>query len=338
MPQELIVIAENIHATRVVLSPERKGEKAVRLEEGGVAITYMSTEGTESLMRLPDEYLESQEYRDGKIKHIRIAIEKGMAGQSDGAEYLRSMAEAQIQASADYLDVNVDEISPDVEKQVEAMRWAARMLGQFSPIPLSIDSSRPLVIQAGLEVCDRSKGRPLVNSASLERPESLELAYEYDANVIISAFGTSGLPSGVEDRLGNIEAMIERAKSNGLTSERIFVDPLVLPVGTNSAAGEAFLLTVRRLRSKYGRDVHITGGLSNVSFGLPGRRLLNEVFFVLAVEAGCDSAIIDPTQIDVNRVAEVNRDSAAFHLAYNALTGKDEFCMEYVTAYREGRI
>jgi 5-methyltetrahydrofolate--homocysteine methyltransferase len=338
IPKNLIIVAENIHATRVVISPERGGKKAVLLDDGGVAVTYNALDGTKALMRLADDYKQSPEYGEGKIKHVRVAVEKGMMGQPDGIEYLQSMAKSQIDAGAGFLDVNVDEISPTVEKQVEAMTWVARRLGQFSPAPLSIDSSRPQVIEAGLEVCDPSKGRPLINSASLERPELLDSAVKYNTDVIVSAFGRTGMPSGVEDRVANIAEMMRCVDDRGIKRDRVFLDPLVLPVGTDPAAGKSFLETVRQLRSMYGPDVHITGGLSNVSFGIPGRPLLNEVFFLLALEAGCDSAIIDPTQVRVENVDKIDRDSLAFRLSHDALTGKDPFCMDYIAAFREGKL
>lgn len=338
MPENLTVVAENIHATRVVLSPERKGKKAVLLDDGGVAVTYTALDGTKALMRLPGDYKARPEYGEGKIKHVCVAIEKGMGGYADGMEYLQSMAKAQMDAGADFLDVNVDEISPEVERQMEAMTWTARMLAEFSSVPLSIDSSNPQVIQAGLEVCDPSKGRLLINSASLERPEVLDLSVKYDTEVIASAFGTSGIPSGIEDRVGNIMEMMKRVDAGGISRDRVHLDPLVLPVGTDPTAGKSFLETVRQLRSTYGSEVHITGGLSNVSFGIPARRLLNEVFFLLALEAGCDSAIIDPIQIKIENVQNIDRGSAAFRLAHDVLTGKDQFCMEYVRAFREGRL
>ncbi|HOE10096.1 MAG TPA: dihydropteroate synthase [bacterium] len=338
MTNDLIVIAENIHATRIVLSPERKGKKCVVLDDGSVAIPFVDPNGRERQLRLPQAYRESQEYADGKIKHVRVAIEMGMSGEADGVDYLRSLAQAQIEAGAAFLDVNVDEVSPMVERQIEAMRWITGVLAPFSRVPLSIDSSHPEVIEAGLKGCDVSKRRPLINSASLERPEVLDLAARYDTEVIISACGASGIPSGVEDRVANIEEMVNLAKARGIGLDRIHLDPLVLPVGTDSENGNYFLETVRWARSRYGAEIHISGGLSNVSFGVPARKLLNEVFLILAMDAGCDSAIIDPTQVRAQNIQKIDRDSLGFRLASDALTGKDPFCMEYVTAFREGRL
>ncbi|MFH1743768.1 MAG: dihydropteroate synthase [bacterium] len=338
MSRDTIIIAENIHATRVVLSPERKGKKSVLLEDGGVALKYTGLDGSPALMQLPQTCIESPQYAEGKIKHVQVAIEKGMAGEADGIEYLQSMAKEQIDAGADFLDVNVDEVSPDAEKQVEAMTWIVQVLAPFSSVPLSIDSSNSQVIEQGLAACDSSKGRSLINSASLERPDLLDLAVQYKTEVIVSAFGTKGMPSGADDRVANITEMMKHVEDAGIGLDRVHLDALVFPVATDSTAGISFLESVRQFRSMYGSEIHITGGLSNVSFGIPARKLLNEVFLLLALEAGCDSAIIDPIQVRVENIQSLDRDSLAFQLACDALTGKDMFCAEYVSAFREGKL
>ncbi len=330
-----IIIGENIHASRVVLTPERKGKKTRLLEDGRVGLVAPDS-GGERLMILPDGYKETPEYTQGKIKHVRAAVELGMMGDEEGLHYLQSLAQSQIDAGASFLDVNVDEISPNPDQQINAMSWTAKVLSEFSSVPLSIDSSNSTVLETGLESCDRSKGRLLINSASLERLEVLDLAVRFETEVVISAFGGSDGSMTVEDRLNHLDEMLRHVDSRGIERERVHLDPLVFSVGTDPEAATRFLETVRQARSKYGDEIHITGGLSNISFGVPARKLLNEVFFLLALEAGCDSAIIDPLQLKVDRLEQLDRESEPFRLACDVLTGKDQFCMEYLTAYREG--
>ncbi len=336
MVSTLIIIAENIHASRVVLTPERNGKKTRVMDNGAVGLIHPASDGDS--MSLPHEYRETEEYAQGKIKHVRVAIELGMAGDTEGVRYLQSMARSQIQAGADFLDVNIDEMSSSVEKLVDAMNWTAGMMTDFSPVPLSIDSSVHDVLEAGLKCCDHSKGRPLINSASMERPEVLDLAVEYNTDVVVSAFGGSAGPLDVDERMKNFGEMMKRVDSLGIEPERVYLDPLVFSVGTDPEAGNRFLEAVRRVRDEFGDEVHITGGLSNISFGMPARRLLNEVFVLMAMEAGCDSAIVDPLQVNVERIRQYDRDSEVFRLTMDALTGKDQFCVEYISAYREGKL
>ena len=134
----------------------------------------------------------------------------------------------------------------------------------------------------------------MLNSASLERAEALDLAAEIGGAVIVTAAGATGMPSDSEQRVANGSEMIERALARGIPMERIYVDPLVFPISVDGAFGEHCLAAIRELRGRFGPELHITGGMSNVSFGIPQRRLINDVFLVMAVEAGADSGIIDP--------------------------------------------
>jgi 5-methyltetrahydrofolate corrinoid/iron sulfur protein methyltransferase len=116
------------------------------------------------------------------------------------------------------------------------------------------------------------------------------------------------------------------------------VDPLVLPVGVDPEAGAQFLEATSKIRAALGSQVHITGGLSNVSFGLPGRRLLNEVFIDLAAEKGADSGIVDPVGSDMTRVFGRDRFSRPYKLAADLLTGVDQYGMEFISAFRAGEL
>jgi 5-methyltetrahydrofolate--homocysteine methyltransferase len=118
----------------------------------------------------------------------------------------------------------------------------------------------------------------------------------------------------------------------------LHVDPLVLPVAVEPEVGAWFLEAVRTLRATYGPEIHLTGGLSNVSFGLPLRKLLNDVFIDLAAEAGADSGIIDPVASDPRRILAQVREGRAQELAANLLTGRDPFGMEFLTAFRAGEL
>jgi 5-methyltetrahydrofolate--homocysteine methyltransferase len=178
----------------------------------------------------------------------------------------------------------------------------------------------------------------MLNSASLERADALELAAEIGGAVIVTSAGATGMPSDSEQRVANGSEMIERALARGIPMERIYVDPLVFPISVDGAFGEHCLAAIRELRLRFGPELHITGGMSNVSFGLPNRRLINDAFLVLAIEAGADSGIIDPVTSGVDRVLSLDRTSRPFQLALDVLSGADRHCRAYMKAYRAGEL
>jgi 5-methyltetrahydrofolate--homocysteine methyltransferase len=95
---------------------------------------------------------------------------------------------------------------------------------------------------------------------------------------------------------------------------------------------------IRDIRERYGPDIHITGGMSNVSFGIPNRRLINDAFLVMAIEAGADSGILDPLTNPPDRALSLNRDTRPFQLALDVLTGADRHCKAYMKAFRAGEL
>jgi 5-methyltetrahydrofolate--homocysteine methyltransferase len=146
------------------------------------------------------------------------------------------------------------------------------------------------------------------------------------------------MPASAGERVDNATRIVEEATRRGIARSRLYVDPLVMPVAVEPEVGSWFLEAVRTLRERFGPEIHLTGGLSNVSFGLPARRLLNDVFIDLAAEAGADSGIIDPVASDPRRIFAQDRTSRAFGLATDLLTGLDPFGMEFLAAYRAGEL
>jgi 5-methyltetrahydrofolate--homocysteine methyltransferase len=337
--QQFIIIGENIHTTRVVL---RNGKLVSTAPNGSEALRYTATNGEIRYLVIPDDLKRTQDYDEGRVKHIKIAVVAAMAGQepaaSEGIEYIRALVERQVKAGADFLDLNVDEVSLRPEEQKEAIRWLVRTVEVMSPLPLSIDSSNIEIIQAGLEACEGRAGRPLLNSASLERVEALDVAKSRNLPVIVTAAGQKGMPENDEQRVGNASRMVDAALAKGIALRDLFVDALVFPISVDSRFGNHCLEAIRQLRQKYGPEIHITGGLSNVSFGLPCRRLINDVWLNLAVEAGADSGIIDPVATDVRRILSIRTPNPHFLLAEDVLLGRDRNCKNFLRAYRKGDI
>jgi 5-methyltetrahydrofolate--homocysteine methyltransferase len=336
-----IIIGENIHCTRVV---RRDGARAGVGTDGRPALRFPDGTGGEALLPLPGSIVESSEFAtNGRIKHVMAAVRVGLAGgpEADVATaYVRWMAERQVHGGAAYLDLNVDEIDPSVEGRRQAMAWLVGAVGPVSRVPLSIDSSDASVLEAGLDAIDPAWTpgmAPLVNSASVERPEVLALCAQRGTPVVLSCTGRS-MPAGAQERIDRADEIIALALAAGLAPGDLYVDPLVIPVGVDPEAGAAYLQAVRAIRERHGRDIHITGGISNVSFGLPARRLVGDVFLDLCVGAGHDSGIVDPVASDIAAALTPDRDSEPYRLALALLTGADAFGMEFIEAFRAGRL
>jgi 5-methyltetrahydrofolate--homocysteine methyltransferase len=330
-----VVIGENIHTTRIVRNPS---SRIVEGESGQPAIAFVDERGERRLLPIPEEELRTQEYAEGRVKHVRSAVRLAKAGDELGVDYLRQMALEQIDAGAAFLDVNVDEYSHRLPEQIETMEFLVGLLGSVSTVPLSIDSSNEEIIQAGMAAASREAGAPMLNSASLERIEALDLAVESGGPVIVTASGESGMPSSAEERVENASRMVDAALEKGIGPDAIYVDPLVFPISVDGAFGDHVLDAIRALRARYGPEIHITGGMSNVSFGLPSRRLVNDAFLALAMDAGADSGIIDPLQTDVEQVRTLDRSSRQAELAFAVLSGADRHCREYMKAWRAGEL
>jgi Pterin binding enzyme len=333
-----LVVGENIHATRIL---KRAGRHAAELEDGTVAIAFDDADGSRAVLPVHPDTAAGRDFTAGKIKHVASAVRWGLDGGPNAdvaAAYIRSMVARQEAAGADWLDLNSDEVAADPETRARAMAWLVGVVEAAAKVPVAIDSSDVGVLAAGVAASTRPAGPLLLNSASLERPEVLELAAATGCAVILAASGRSGMPANAEERISNAVAMIEEAMARQIPPDRLFVDPLVLPVAVEPNAPGHVLETARQLRAEYGSSIHLTGGLSNVSFGLPERRLLNDVFIDLAVSAGIDSGIIDPVASDLVRVFGADRETEPYRLAADLLLGRDPFGGEYVAAFRDGRL
>lgn len=333
-----LVVGENIHATRVL---KRTGRHAAELPDGSAGVAFDAPDGTRQILPVHPDVATGRDFTGGRIKHVASAVRWGLAGGSQAdlaAAYIRAMAARQEAAGADWLDLNADEVASDSETRAAAMTWLVHVVEAAAGVPLSIDSSDVKVLAAGVAASAQPVGRLLVNSASLERPEVLDLVADTGCAVIVAASGRSGMPANAAERVANAIALIEEAVARQIPPELLYVDPLVLPVAVEPDAPGHVLEAARQLRAEYGHAIHLTGGLSNVSFGLPERRLLNDVFIDLAADAGIDGGIIDPIASDLARVFGADRDSEPYRLAADLLLGRDPFGGEYVAAFRAGRL
>ena len=332
---KFITIGENIHTTRVV---KRNGKRSTTLSNGTEVVSFVNKEGKQDYLPVTETYKEQQSYQQGSIKHVMLAVETGMSGSEDGSRFLQSEILAQEHKGVHFLDLNVDEISYKRATQIAAMEWLVSLYQEVASTPPSIDSSSIDIIEAGLRQYNGVLGRPLINSAALERIETLDLVQAHNAQVIVTASGKEGMPANSEERVRNAKLMIEEATKRNIDLSDIFVDLLVFPISVDSTFGTDYLEAVHAMRNEFGQQIHIIGGLSNVSFGLPKRKLINEVFIKLAIENGADGGIIDPVQTNIESVLSLDLDDPAAAIAAGMLMGHDEFCVRYLQAFRSNKL
>lgn len=245
----------------------------------------------------------------------------GEAAQKRDAEFFRDLARRQAAAGAHMLDVN----GGLAEQEVELLSWLVELVQDAVDIPLCLDSADPAAVLRALPLC---KQRPMVNSISEEpgRLAMLPVLKEHRPKVIALCLAASGMPSGAEDRVATASRLVDRLTAEGFVLDDIYVDPCVMPLATGPH-GKNLLVAVRQIAERY-PGIHISAGVSNVSFGLPVRKLLNETFLQLLMAHGLDTAIVDPG--DQQLMMEV--------IAAEALLGRDPQCRTYLRAYREGKL
>lgn len=250
-------------------------------------------------------------------KAIREAVEK------QNAEYIRQIAKAQIEAGANYLDVNCGTL---VFNEVEMMKWLVNTVQEAVEAPLCIDSPNPKAIEEGLSLV--KYGQPLINSITAEAErfgQILPLAQKYKAKVVALCMDDMGMPETADDRMRVVKNLHQSLTEAGIPEDDIYFDPLVIPVSTSDHAGLEVLETVDLITKEY-PNVHKVCGLSNISFGLPNRKALNQLFMVQTMTMGMDSYILDP----------LDRVMMGFFHGSQALLGKDPYCMNFLTEHRNG--
>jgi 5-methyltetrahydrofolate--homocysteine methyltransferase len=196
---------------------------------------------------------------------------------------------------------------------------------ETSDLPLSLDSSDTRILLDCIPLCRRPG---LVNSVSLEKDKTKEIfpaIAKTGWRGIALTCDNDGIPDDPQIKLTIARQIIQQAREYGIADDRIFIDPLVTTLATKQNSLQNFVEGIRVIREEF-PEIHFTSGLSNISFGMPYRRAINTQFLSLSMAAGMDSAILDPLSPDIQ---------AALY-ATNALLGNDEYCMEYLEAYREG--
>ncbi len=243
--------------------------------------------------------------------------------EARNADHILNEARRQRDAGATYLDVNTAMMRA---AEPEVMAWVIELIqGELPNALVAIDSANPAAVEAGFKV---HKGRPLLNSINgeVQRMDALiPLIREYTPRVIGLTINDEGITQDADKRYRIGAELIELLSKNEIGLDDIFIDPLIFPVSAELQAGNTSLAIIRRLKDNY-PGVHTVCGLSNISFGLPERRLINQVYMVLAMGHGLDAAIIDP--LDRRMMASI--------ITATTLLGQDKVCKNYLKAYRRG--
>jgi 5-methyltetrahydrofolate--homocysteine methyltransferase len=245
----------------------------------------------------------------------------GAAIENQDKEALQQIAVEQYENGADYIDVNAGVF---VGREAEYLKWLVNTIQEGLEAPCCIDSPDPGAIEAALSV---HKGTPMINSISMEKERYdalMPIIAGSDFKVVALCMSDAGMPETAEARISIAEELINCLVKNNVPLENIYVDPLVQPLSTNDSYGTEFLTSIEMIMNRF-PGIHTICGLSNISYGLPERALLNQTFMVMAITRGLDGAIVNP--LDKKMMASI--------VTAEALAGKDEWCAEYLQAYRQ---
>ncbi|TET13264.1 methyltetrahydrofolate cobalamin methyltransferase [Candidatus Aerophobetes bacterium] len=252
------------------------------------------------------------------IKDIEEAVKR------QDAAFIQDIAREQVASGANMLDVNV---GTRIYTEPDDMKWIVKVIQEVVDLPFCIDSPNPEAIEAGLSEC---KGKAMVNSITAEEKrveEIFPLLKKFNSKIVALTMDDKGIPEDVERRYSIAEKLIEVLTKSGVALEDIYIDPLVRPIGTDSKSGLVVLESIKTIMSSF-KGVHTICGLSNVSFGLPKRSLLNRAFLLMAMAMGLDAVIMDPLDKEMMSAVRVGE----------AILGRDEYCTEYLTSFRQGKL
>lgn len=251
-------------------------------------------------------------------KYIAQAI------SSKNIDFIQNEAKTQEQAGADYIDVNTGTF---IGEEAEHLKWVIQSVQAATELPLCIDSPDAEVIKSVLPFV---KKIPIINSITLE-PKRLEsilpLVAEHKTKVIGLCQTEDTMAETAEVKLDLAGQLVEKVTAAGIPLDDLYIDPLLYPLSADTNSALATLEAIEQIMKEF-PGVHTTCGLTNVSYGLPERKLINRTFLVSAITRGLDSVILDPT------------DKALYGSFKAALMviGKDEYCSEYIRAFRENRL
>jgi 5-methyltetrahydrofolate--homocysteine methyltransferase len=255
------------------------------------------------------------------INSTRKSVQAALEAKDEAT--IRRLAREQVGAGADIIDVNT---AISLEREIDDMKWVIGLIyDEVGEVRLAIDTPKPEAMRAGLELC---RARPLINSINNDprQRELIDIAKGVDADIVgMPMGGKIAMPRTVEERLEGAELLICTLEEAGVDLNRLYIDIMVMTIGTNQEQGRAVIDSTREIKKRYeSKGVKTSVGLSNVSFGLPNRTLLNQAFLAMLLEAGLDMVFINPKDegmINMLRASE-------------AILGIDPNCLKYLRLVR----
>lgn len=257
-----------------------------------------------------------------KINTSRKMVEEAVS-KSD-ASFIGELASAQAAAGATYIDVNAGTF---LEQEADRLCWLVETVQKAVDLPLSLDSASPGALAAAMKI---HKGEPLINSISLEESRLdalLPVITAQPCSVVALCMGKTAMPTTTEERVQVGSELIEILRASGFALDKIYVDPLVQPVSVDIKMGIATLGAIGKIMGDF-PGVNTICGLSNISYGLPERRLINRNYLALGMSYGLSAVIMDPTDRQLMNTL----------LTVEMLLGRDEYCGNFIDAYQNGQI
>ncbi len=252
---------------------------------------------------------------NSSLANTRVALENRDRGA------IAALAVRQVQAGAGWLDLNAGAFAED---ETEVLTWLVETVMEATSVGLVLDSPNPAVLAAVAPGC---AGRDLVLNSATANPEHLEpmldLAIRLHAGIVLMPLYGTRLPTTVQEQAATARGMLARARDAGLPDDRIYLDMLVCAAAIDAQAPSRALSFARQMRQE-NAGVHLTGGISNVSYGLPGRRTLHAAFLSAAIQAGVDAPILDVLDTPLLYQAA----------AATLIAGDDEYSSDYLSFYR----
>ena len=259
-----------------------------------------------------------------RINSTRPDIQKAIRARNSGL--IAGEAKRQFDAGAGIIDINCAVL----DNELDDIDWVVSVIQSELPSAgICIDSPSYLAIDRALSIY-KGKGEVFINSITGEEgriSKIMPLAVKYETNLIALVMDENGMPRSNDERAGIAGKILSAVKKAGFPVERLYLDPLVRPISTEPGQAAEFLNSIKLLKALSG-NCRIICGLSNISFGLPNRSLINSIFLSLAIYNGIDAALLDPLDKRVVGALRVSE----------TILGRDEYCREYISAFRKGLV
>ena len=257
-----------------------------------------------------------------RINTSRKKVQEAVANRD--SSYIQDDVKKQQAAGATYIDVNA---GARIGHEKEDVEWLLTVIQEVAIIPLSLDSPDPAVLEMAYGMVN---DRPMINSISLEKERyntMIPFLRGKECGVAALCIDDSGMPKSAQDVFDRAKRLIKGLEGIGIKRESIYVDPIIQPLSTDTTKGVMALDSVRGIMGGF-PGVHTICGLSNISYGLPQRKIINSTFLTLLMSAGLDAGIIDPLDDKIMAILKTSQ----------MLLGRDDYCMNYLKAVRAGQI